>query len=70
MPEIHYMFGLKYLYTVYYSSITVVLVNVNISCKIHPVCHNIANGIDPGSDSKTTDKHAADCSKAVWWDVT
>ena len=21
----------------------------------------------PGSDSKTTDKHAADCSKAVCW---
>ena len=35
--------------------------------KIHPVCHNIANGIEPGSDSKTTDKHAADCSKAACW---
>ena len=23
--------------------------------KIHPVCHNIANGKEPGSDSKTTD---------------
>ena len=29
--------------------------------------HNIANGFKPGSDSKKTDKHAADCSKAVWW---
>ena len=29
----------------------------------------IANGIKPGSDSKKTDKHAADCSKAVCWGV-
>ena len=28
-------------------------------------CHNIANGIKPGSNSKKTYKHAADCSKAV-----
>ena len=33
--------------------------------KIHPVCHNITTGIEPGSDSKTTDKHVADCSKVV-----
>ena len=33
--------------------------------KVHPVCHNMVNGIKPGSNSKTTDKHAADCSKAV-----
>ena len=37
--------------------------------KIHPVAHNIANGIEPGSDSKMTDKHAAECSKAVCWGV-
>ena len=37
--------------------------------KIHPVDHNIANGIEPGSDSKTTDKHAAECSNAVFWGV-
>ena len=37
--------------------------------KVHPVCHNIANSIKPGSDSKKTDKHAADCLKAVCWDV-
>ena len=37
--------------------------------KVRPVCHNIANGIKPGSDSKKTDKHAADCSKAVCWGV-
>ena len=37
--------------------------------KVHPVCHNIANGIKPGSDSEKTDKHAADCSKAVCWGV-
>ena len=37
---------------------------------IYPVCHNIANGIiEVGSVSKTTDKHAADCSKDVCWGV-
>ena len=34
----------------YCSSITVVLVHVNILSKIHPVCHNIANGIESGND--------------------
>ena len=33
--------------------------------KVHPACHNIANDIKPGSYSKKTDKHAANCSKAV-----
>ena len=33
--------------------------------KVHPACQNIANGIKPGSNSKKTDKHAADCSKVV-----
>ena len=37
--------------------------------KVHPACHNIAYGIKPGSDSKKTDKHDADCSKAVCWGV-
>ena len=37
--------------------------------KVHLACHNIANGIKPGSDSKKTDKHDADCSKAVCWGV-
>ena len=37
--------------------------------KTNPPCHNIANGIKPGSNSNTTDTHAADCSKAVWWGV-
>ena len=32
---------------------------------VHPACHSIVNGIKPGRDSKKTDKHAADCSKAV-----
>ena len=27
-----------------------------VSSKVHPACHNIANGIKPGSNSKTTDK--------------
>ena len=37
--------------------------------KVHPVCHNIANGIKPESESKKIDKHAVDCSKAVCWGV-
>ena len=35
--------------------------------KDHPACHNIANNNKPGSNSKNTDNHAADCSKAVCW---
>ena len=35
--------------------------------KVRPACHNIANGIKPGSNSKKTDKHADDGSKAVCW---
>ena len=35
--------------------------------KVHPACHNMVNSIRPGSDSKKTDKHAANCSKAVCW---
>ena len=31
--------------------------------KVHLARHNIANGIKPGSNSKKTDKHAADRSK-------
>ena len=37
--------------------------------KVHPVCHNIVNGIKPGRNSKTTDKRAADWSKPVCWGV-
>ena len=44
-------------------------VHATVFSKVRPVCHNIANGIKPGSDSKKTDKHAADCSKAVCWGV-
>ena len=33
--------------------------------KVHPACHSIVNSIKPGCNSKKTDKHAADCSKAV-----
>ena len=35
--------------------------------QVHPACHNIANGTKPGSNTKMTDKHAADGSKAVCW---
>ena len=37
--------------------------------EVDPACHNIVNGIKPGGDSKKTDKHAVDCSKAVCLDV-
>ena len=37
--------------------------------KVHPACHSIVNGIEPEINSKKTDNHAADCSKAVCWDV-
>ena len=29
------------------------------------MCHSIANGIEPGIDSKKTDKHATEIPKAV-----
>ena len=32
--------------------------------KVHPVCHNVANGIKPGSNSKKTDRHATDLLKS------
>ena len=35
------------------------------SDRSYPACQDIANGIKPGSNSKTTDKHAANCSKTV-----
>ena len=35
-------------------------------CNVHPACHNMVNGIKPGSNSKETDKHAGDCSKAAF----
>ena len=37
--------------------------------KVHSACHNIVNGIKPGSDSRKTEKHAVDCSEAVCWGV-
>ena len=37
--------------------------------KVHPACHSIVNSIKPGSNSKKTDKHAADYSKDVCWGV-
>ena len=33
--------------------------------KVDPACHSIVNGIKSGSNSKKTDKGAADCPKAV-----
>ena len=40
-----------------------------LTSKIHPACHNDANGIKAGINSKMTDKHAAECSKAVYLGV-
>ena len=37
--------------------------------KIHPACQSDANGIKLGSNQKMTDKHSAEYSKAVCWDV-
>ena len=37
--------------------------------KVGLACHNIANGIKPESNSKNTNKHVSDCSKAVCWGV-
>ena len=37
--------------------------------KVHPACNSIVNRIIPGSNSKKTDKHAADSSKVVCWGV-
>ena len=54
----------------YCSRIIVVHVYANVFfSKVHPACHNIVNCIKPGNNSKKTDKHAADCSKAVCWGV-
>ena len=54
----------------YCSRIIVVHVHATVFfSKVHPACHNIANGIKPRSDSKKTDKHAADYSNAVCWGV-
>ena len=36
---------------------------------VHPARRNIVNGIKPGSNSKETDKLAADCLKAVCWGI-
>ena len=47
----------------------IIVVHVHAPVFFHPVCHKIANGFKPGSDSKKTDEHAADCSKAVYWGI-
>ena len=53
----------------YCSRLIVVHVHATAFSKVHPACHNIANGIKPGSNSQKTDNHAAGCSKAVCWGV-
>ena len=56
--------------SIYCSQIIVVYVHATVFfSKVHPACHNIANGIKGGSNSKKTDMHAVDCSKAVCWSV-
>ena len=51
--------GRKYFYILQSDNCNYVYVNV--FSKVYPACHNIANGIKPGNNSKTTDKHAAEC---------
>ena len=53
----------------YCSLIIVVHVHAIGFSKVHPACHNMVDTNKPESNSKKTDKHAADCSKAVCWDV-
>ena len=47
----------------YCSRIIVIHVHATVFSKVHSMCHNIAIGIKPGSESKKTDKHAVDCLK-------
>ena len=42
---------------------------LTFSSKIHPACHNDANGIKAGSNSNMTDKHAAESSKGPFLGV-
>ena len=44
----------------------IIVVHVQTTVFFLKLTH-IVNGIKAGSDSKKTDKHAADCSKAVYW---
>ena len=53
----------------YCSRIIVVHDHPTVFSKVHPACHIIVNGIKPESDSRKTDTHALDCSKAVCWGV-
>ena len=40
-----------------------------LSSEIHPAGHSNANRTKPRSNKKTTDKHAAEYSKAVRWNI-
>ena len=54
----------------YCSRLILVYVHASVFFPEVPLaCHNFANGIKPGSDSRKTDKHAVDCSKVVCWGV-
>ena len=44
----------------YCSRITV----VHVHATVHPACHNIVNSF---VDSRKTEKHVVDCTKAVCW---
>ena len=48
--------------SIYCNLIIIVHVHATFFSKVHPACQNIAN-------SKKTDKHAVDCSKAVCWGI-
>ena len=43
------------------SRITEVHVHATVFSKVHPACHNIVNGIKPGSNSKRTSKDVHVC---------
>ena len=59
----HYIYALGQNTSKYRGQITEGYVHVQlffVFSKVHPACQNIVNGIKPGSDSKTTDKHAVE----------
>ena len=66
IPEIHYIW-VEILLNIVVRSLYIFMHMV--FSKVHPACHNIVNGIKPGSNSNYTDKHDVDCSKAVCWGV-
>ena len=63
IPEMHTFWPKYFLHC---SWITVVHVHVKFLSKTHPACHNDTNGIKAGSNSKMTDRQAAESSQAAY----